>query len=313
MENQSPRWQQRESDAPLTILQLARRHSRERLLVAPIRWTGRQLELFQCTFQGPSPVASIVNSPLPGKRGGQRIRRAVEYYDWEAPYRASAIRVLLSGYGPFDHRENLSFFFNRRLISQLKCDVFLTSDRGDTRPLAGIAAACVDLDAIKDLRSDFFAPPVRRQSCESLGMLSIINMRKSTPKNRLHDPCIVAILIAIAQENITRADAPAETRLFFTSQAIVSSENKDSIYLYRAHISSAFLRCLEQPAIAPLEPAISVRISTVPFKPYRTFRDRLAALLLPERELEQLRRIEVALLPCQSTQDRSPRHPLNLA
>ena len=41
---------------PLSLNQILRLHPRERLLVPPLQWTSRHLELLQCSFDPPSPA-----------------------------------------------------------------------------------------------------------------------------------------------------------------------------------------------------------------------------------------------------------------
>lgn len=61
-----------------------------------------------------------------------------------------------------------------------------------------------------------------------------------------------------------------------------SSSNKDCMHIYSADITSAFLETLDHPAIPPpSRTSISVQITTIPYRPYKSLRDRLLALLFP--------------------------------
>ncbi|KAM4060565.1 hypothetical protein HRG_014276 [Hirsutella rhossiliensis] len=277
--------------APLSILQLTRRHCRERLLVPPIRWTDRHLELLRCSFGDPSFASSTVTPPvLPGKQGVRCMRRAFEQYRWELPSRDNGICCLLVLDGHFRDRENLRFFFNRRHVQTLQCNVFFEAEH-DPGALPPIIAAYADHERIDDLRKDLLRPPIRVPWRASSSALFTLKLRKITPKDCLHDPYIVALLIAVAQENRLRAGIETEPdSSVFQPQVLVSSRDKEYMHLYRARISSSFLRSLDDPAVAPSEPiAISVQITTVPYKPYQSLLGRLTALLLPEENVERMR------------------------
>ena len=53
------------SPAALSVFELARINCRERLLVPPIQWTGRHVELLQCSFEEPGPAPQSENSDFP--------------------------------------------------------------------------------------------------------------------------------------------------------------------------------------------------------------------------------------------------------
>jgi hypothetical protein len=57
------------------------------------------------------------------------------------------------------------------------------------------------------------------------------------------------------------------------------------MHFYSADITSSFLEKLRNPSQAPRDPSsLSVRIITVPLKPYESLRSRLLALLLPPKD-----------------------------
>lgn len=74
---------------------------------------------------------------------------------------------------------------------------------------------------------------------------------------------------------------------------LVSSDDKEHMHLYRARISSSFLRSLEDPTFAPSEAiSIPIQIIIIPYQPYHSLRDRLTELLLPEQELKRILEME---------------------
>lgn len=56
----------------LSINQLAQRHCRERLLVPPLYWTERQLELLRCSFDDAVPASPIASYHFTGERNGAK-------------------------------------------------------------------------------------------------------------------------------------------------------------------------------------------------------------------------------------------------
>ncbi|ODA78642.1 hypothetical protein RJ55_06024 [Drechmeria coniospora] len=198
--------------------------------------------------------------------------------------------MLLATKGPFVQRKNIVFSFNQRDIQTLQCTVFLPIVQQDQGAWPPITAACIDLEELKVLRFDLFVLPRRAFRYESAYSLRHLQIKKITPRNPLQDPYIVAILIAMAQENRDRAVLRKDANLTsYTSQLLVTSSDKDSLYLYKACISAIVLDKLEDPTFAPPEPtSIMVKIIAIPYQQYHSLRDRLTAHLLPEQDLAAL-------------------------
>lgn len=71
------------TSAPHSLYQIYRTYPRERLEVHPIRWTGRHLEILQCTFSSPSlPHCKPTRHVHPG---GDR-RAAAYAFRFESAY-----------------------------------------------------------------------------------------------------------------------------------------------------------------------------------------------------------------------------------
>lgn len=208
-----------------SISQIVRLHCRERLLVRPIYWTDRHLELLGCSFGEPSPAPSTVPPVLFGNRGSGHVRRAFGENSYANMVgRENALYMLLRDDGPCNERfgasglalpsltncvarRNVRFSFNRRHVQTLKCAVlFPKIQEPDKWP--PIVAARLDLTRVECLREDLFEPHPHLaeaiEQCESARALAYRKLQKITPKNPRHDPYIVAILIAIAQENSER-------------------------------------------------------------------------------------------------------------
>ena len=68
-------------------------------------------------------------------------------------------------------------------------------------------------------------------------------------------------------------------------------EDHDQVHLFTADVSSAFLARFDYPGIAPPAPTgLSIRHTTVPFKPYSTLYARLLRIIIPEWHIDVLRR-----------------------
>jgi hypothetical protein len=59
-------------------------------------------------------------------------------------------------------------------------------------------------------------------------------------------------------------------------------DDRQHLYVYSADIPAAFLDKLNYPAVPPEEPTrVSIQITSIPYKPYGSLRDRIFALLIP--------------------------------
>ncbi|KLJ06491.1 hypothetical protein EMPG_10113 [Blastomyces silverae] len=97
------------SYAALSIYQLVQQNNREHLIIEPLLWTSRHIELLQCCFEEPSPAPSRKLSDITAERsgvGGVGNLFARHNYGW----RDFVIRQILSGRGcPFTARLVLKF------------------------------------------------------------------------------------------------------------------------------------------------------------------------------------------------------------
>lgn len=73
-----PPWPSSPPDA-LSLYGIARRHCRERILVDPLHWTNRQLELLQISFSEPSLAPPPDISKYTGKSAGLTLIN--DYYE----------------------------------------------------------------------------------------------------------------------------------------------------------------------------------------------------------------------------------------
>jgi hypothetical protein len=79
----------------MSINQLARAHCREKIIVAPLYWTNRHLELLQCSFAKPERAPPTTRSEFRDERNGSRfIAKMLKH--WSSIGRDDAIEDLIS-------------------------------------------------------------------------------------------------------------------------------------------------------------------------------------------------------------------------
>ncbi|KAH8820113.1 hypothetical protein F5884DRAFT_38107 [Xylogone sp. PMI_703] len=292
--------------AALSINQLARRYCRERLLVDPLEWTDRQLTLLQCSFEDPTPGPSNLPGDPPDTLiliNGSIYVNGRFYIDHVACSRALTTRtgyrwrdgkmrgILAGDDAPFIAMDNLHFYFCDRWIRKLPCVGFYLGDENSYSAAAsGLVppvVAYVDDSRIPELRSKRCIARVSRRSSRPTEAISRLKLKKLIPSEPLHDPYIVAVLIAVAWAR-RYALSPQDTRgsvdYFLSHVLFTTSDNKKDIHLYTADIPSSFLLKLDLPAVPPFSsppPSFSIRHTVIPRRPYITLRKRLLSILLP--------------------------------
>ncbi|OJD11218.1 hypothetical protein ACJ73_09585 [Blastomyces percursus] len=271
--------------AALSIYELARLNCRERLLVPPIQWTGRHVELLQFSFEEPCPAPRSEKSgfPITG------YQHAKTLFTFSGPgWREGTIEdILAEPECPLESRTGLKFYFNRRLVSILPCLTFHV--RGDN-PVRGPVAAYIDRVHIEKLRMDYaWARQPRRPSSPSRALCKF-RARRLKPPVPHRDPYIVAMLIAVAvnQRNALpqkRSEDCLDPSSTFLAQVLLTDGNdKENIHLFSTDIASSFLDKIDHPSLRPppsVTPTIVIRHTLVPYRPLKTFRKRLLLLLLP--------------------------------
>lgn len=80
---------------PISLNQLARIHCRERLFVAPLYWTNRQLELLQCSFGHACPAPPTTTSDFTDERTVARYASGI-FTGSQMCDRESSLRMLLT-------------------------------------------------------------------------------------------------------------------------------------------------------------------------------------------------------------------------
>ncbi|KAL6882524.1 hypothetical protein HDV57DRAFT_517498 [Trichoderma longibrachiatum] len=292
--------------ASLSLYGIARRYCREEILVTPLRWTGRHLELLQCSFDEPLPepttaaAYSTTEADFSEQRSGTPHLEDFFRYYYKAAFREQGIRLLLTRDGcPLIAYDSIRLYFNGCVAKRMECVCLCL--RGDDqealeyrRPVAGfIDRSHIELMRKETIgyRSRHYNPPILR--------LYNKKWRKINPPEPLYDPYIVALLIGVAQQkrrHIRETNPDEETvKGMVFSQVLSTFYSKGQskvigeeaymgwMYLYQANIPSSLLDMFDDanaPPSAP--PSVSVQVITISYAPLATLRARLLELLLPE-------------------------------
>ncbi|KAL7796903.1 hypothetical protein V8C43DRAFT_329313 [Trichoderma afarasin] len=177
----------------LSIKQLLRLHPRDKLLVHPLEWTGRHVEVLQCSFEDslpPPPSQEHLDEVdgIPATKGFvYAMRKMAANEIWLR--RDAAIRYIVGSddcplrpYGT-----SIGFHFDGRRVSNLPCQLF-TSRHGNKAALkkgkAPIAFVSIDCERIKSLRYEQMLPyRGRRRSKQTNGIFDR-HVKRVTPPNR---------------------------------------------------------------------------------------------------------------------------------
>ncbi|EFY88895.1 hypothetical protein MAC_04989 [Metarhizium acridum CQMa 102] len=278
----------------LSIIARCRRFPRFRVLVNPLFWTKLQVELLGCTFTRPhvAPPTLVMRGldsgevfrPVKTKDG-----KFSESFDMttavlpllydeksdKAPLGLCCEPELNFGFGAYRDTSIPVFYF------------YLRNGLGlPTKP----PVAYLDSDRLASWRRERCSRTFCASEFNSVGRsLAARKWRKlrSTFTEPLHDPYLVAVLIALAQEQWRAFATKPVTGVI--SKVLYSSEDTNFIHLYTANISSEFIRMLRDPFKTPSEPQhVSIRITAIPYEPHETLRDRLWALILSATSLEEV-------------------------
>ncbi|KAM4064974.1 hypothetical protein HRG_012794 [Hirsutella rhossiliensis] len=160
---------------------------------------------------------------------------------------------------------------------------------GDYIPVA----AHIDRSRMLAPRENKVGPPIRRYNLPAINV-SKLKLKSVTPAEPLHDPYLVALLIALGQlQWRALGQQTSQQAAGVTSKLIFSTEDRNYIYIYSANISSSLINIFHYPAIKPSAPdPLAVQISSIPYKPVETLRGRLLALLLSPTSIQDVDKSE---------------------
>ncbi|KAH7131501.1 hypothetical protein B0J13DRAFT_105320 [Dactylonectria estremocensis] len=288
----------------LSVDEIIRRHPRERLFVQPVEWTGRHLELLQCSFE------------LQDDDEGSRRRTAREeahdadlsdcrpfsYWTHEAESlavsdskNAAIRRILTDRKGPFKCTRPFGFFhfgsdhtFRLHGLVFAPCSPRQAPGQEQPRPVF----AFMQRGMIRIQREAAFPlpRPRRRQRLPNLPVAAarLLQLKHLEPADPCRDPYILAVLLGLAQaqaELSSLAESGSNNawkrREYRVSAAFVDEENTKYMNFYSANVSAAFLghfdypESIQTPQLQILSSSLTIQQREFPYKPYSSLRQRL--------------------------------------
>ncbi|PNY27615.1 Uncharacterized protein TCAP_02464 [Tolypocladium capitatum] len=289
--SQFPSW------ASVSIYETARRHCRERILVQPLQWTSRHLELLQCSFTDPRPAPPTAQSNFTGDRDGRKYMRHFFVCTYKYVGRECSIRALLaSPECPLEWRTDLSLRLHDCPLVTLPCTAFFLRDESESESamLARPIAAHIERGHITTLRMNTLRSFTSSRHNPPVDAIRSIKWKNLVPSEPLHDPYIAALLIALAQQRRKMLDRGVRPRdkagvTEWPFKVLCTNEDKEIMQLYSANIPSSLLDKFDYPSVPPPEPtSISIQITCIYYKPLETLRDRLLALILPATDHDRV-------------------------
>ncbi|KAL6692146.1 hypothetical protein J3F84DRAFT_384340 [Trichoderma pleuroticola] len=271
----------------LSIRRIARRYAGEQILVSPISWTSRHLELLGVSFQEPIPAPSNTNLEFPqGHDGSLYVKEYLRAW-WKFSCRLHNIqRLLAAPECPLYPRAGGTLHFDR-LKKKLYCTFLYHQSKENVSSASGWpVAAYADLGELESLRKDTLRCYTTARFNPPGQAIWHRKWKRLNPPEPLHDPYIVALLIAVAQKQrnqLYKAGSVQQCKgKFFSPQVVCSLKSKECLYLYTADISSSLLDMFDDSSISPPTPiSTSIEIRTIPISPPQTLRARLLTLLCP--------------------------------
>ncbi|KAK3290152.1 uncharacterized protein B0H64DRAFT_427898 [Chaetomium fimeti] len=276
----------------LSINQLAALHSRERLLVHPLRWSDRQVALLDCRihfFEDAGSAASHGNAdtntdPLAPKSrlelflaDNLRLR-----FTWDEFI--DITRRLLrppGGHLSVENQQITSLYFNKRPCANIMyCRISLPPKSPTRRP---ITFACFNHDETGLVRRMFFSPvknPIYGMNGPGIYRQTTL-LRLHRPADPLKDPFLVAVLISLAQQKRRRAPKPESRSPSFKVRLLFpTGKDSKSFNIFMANVQASFLDKLDFPHKEPaVNSGLDIYHRQIPTLPFQTFPRRLRRAL----------------------------------
>ncbi|GJN76111.1 hypothetical protein PLICBS_010223 [Purpureocillium lilacinum] len=300
----------------LSIRDSMRRRPRERIVVEPLLWTKLQLEVLRCSFHGPYPAPpAAMKLEYPGD---DLLLKQFEkwFHDGEFFQRESIVVRFLSGgfvaQGPLRllcvspcpvgvlsdltvcTSGELYFHLGgyRAIMLPCSCYYFLKECAAGYAGSAVPVAAHIDHGHIAYLRQKKLPcfDDVYLRYSRPVDNILAIKEKRLVSENQLHDPYLVALLIALAQQQwkglgVERRQHAAGV----TPKVLYTSDDGRAMHLYSTNVSATMIRMFDDPTFSPPMPqSLSVGIIAIPYEPLETLRDRMMALLLSATNLDDV-------------------------
>ncbi|KAK3900745.1 hypothetical protein C8A05DRAFT_35595 [Staphylotrichum tortipilum] len=286
----------------LSINRLLALYPRERLLVHPLRWTGRQLDLLACRIHSRRADApsddhsadhdearsvSCSSGPGPGSLPRRLARllatRLEGGMSMDAAEFADTVALLLAPISPrpiWIHSKSLGLHLEQRSVASIPVLYASVSMRP---PASGsITLAYLDSIDICRARSDHLTPPLNGDRTNWAGFHRAIALGKMyKPVDPEQDPFLVALVIALAQRDRRRAAQPLPPDSSFAVRILCTGEGHPKpINIYVAHVRSSFLNKLDFPDLEPAAGSgLDITHWRVPTEPFQTLPHRVCRAL----------------------------------
>lgn len=197
----TPRERPRDIDL-LSINEIFRKHSRDRLFVHPLHWTSQHLGLLECRFARiNAELNECQHSGFP-----ESLRLAASELTQAYMTKSSIVRYLIEGYNLRRHRTfEIPFRFGGRVVASLETDGVFSPVSPNTGPPR---LAYLDLEATQLRRDNSIAIPRGRRHNGPVIRMQRKRRRLLQPSNKVEDPYIAAILIALGQAQCHQNQTP---------------------------------------------------------------------------------------------------------
>ncbi|KAF2857587.1 hypothetical protein K470DRAFT_296997 [Piedraia hortae CBS 480.64] len=251
----------------LSIESIQRKHSAERLLVWPLQWTTRHLELLGCTFVEHAPASYTTDlPPLVPSNNDNTVESLVSNLTQSAGFLSSREHALGGIFSTTltEMVDDIDFHYGSK-FKTLQCTMFYS--------LRVPAAACLWVDEAL-IRS-------WRMRSLSQGLSFDKRFAKIAPER---DPYIAGLLIALAQYK-SRNPNKKQCQADHLHAHVLMSHAEDVPYmtLYSAPVPTALLDKLSHPAKSvPVPSEFCIHASKIHFQPAWTFRERVLQMMYPQ-------------------------------
>ncbi|KAE8155370.1 hypothetical protein BDV25DRAFT_1061 [Aspergillus avenaceus] len=256
------------------------RHHRE-LIVSPLLWTYRHLDLVGCRFEyadvnlGAMPDSSPEEQDL-AEQLARNIFPVIKH---------RALVAILVGEGrPFvKHYIGSHFFFAGKPVHRPRYTVFhlrppaFQHTPQISPPLIGyFHYTNVNGDRRRKFES---CPDPRRRPDPIGGIICRKRLAQVTPPQWTEDPYFVCLLLALAQLQESKLKYKLTT--YISRLLVVHVVDREYIYFYEAEITADLLCALRNPnAASSYTEWPTIRWRKIPYQPYETFANRLISTLV---------------------------------
>lgn len=187
---------------PVSINELWRKHSRDRLFVSPLQWTAQHLDLLEFYFTRKEIALHGDEQP--------KYSKSLWLTACQLPgsllAKTAIICDLLGHFNLPCYGAKLDFQFDRRVVASLETDGVLPPVFNPTSP----RLAYLDLEATQSRRDDS-APFIKSSRPNPPAIrLQRKRRRRLQPAEDLEDPFIAAVLITLAQRQYYQDQAAPE-------------------------------------------------------------------------------------------------------